>query len=132
MFTTEDVIRLITYLGLPISQEWIDWITARLGVLQTIAPYLTEQIKDDLDRLDELDELLQTNIGIKKADVVEFDVVQRSMGLTTRSIQLIRRLAAKLSNQAVTIEPNLSSLQEQLSTLTNRSNDPLTINKVLG
>jgi hypothetical protein len=132
MFTTEDVIRLITYLGLPISQEWIDWITARLGVLQTIAPYLTEQIKDDLDRLDELDELLQTNIGIKKADVVEFDVVQRSMGLITRSIQLIRRLAAKLSNQAVTIEPNLSSLQEQLSTLTNRSNDPLTINKVLG
>jgi hypothetical protein len=132
MFTTEDVIRLITYLGLPITQEWIDWITGRLGALQIIAPYLTEQIKDDLDMLDELDELLQTNIGIKKADVVEFDAVQRSMGIITRSIQLIRRLAAKLSNQTVTIEPNLSFLQERLDTLTNRSNDPLTIDKVLG
>lgn len=132
MFTTEDVIRLVSYLGLPITQEWIGLITVRLGVLQAIAPYLTEQIKADLDMLDELDELLQTNIGIKKADVVEFDVVQRSMGLITRSIQLIRRLAAKLSNETVTIKPNLSFLQEQLDTLTNRSNDPLTINKVLG
>lgn len=132
MFTIEDVVRLITHLGLPVTQQWIDLITARLKALEIIAPYLTQQIKDDLDMLDELDELLQTNIGIKKADVVEFDVLQRLMGLITRSIQLIRRLAAKLSNQTSTIEPNLSFLQEQLNTFTNRSNDPLTIDKILG
>lgn len=127
MFTTEDVLRLIQYLGLPVDSEQISLITARLAVLQALSPYLTTQIQNDLLLLDELDELLQAGIGIKRADIVEFDVLQRVMGLITRSIQVIRRIAAKLK-----VEPDLSALQEQIATLTGRTDDPITIDKVRG
>ncbi len=101
-------------------------LQARLAEIESTSVFLATQIQGDLKLLQELDTSLQKNLGVVKADIIEFDAKQRGMGLITRSIQIIRRLA-----KALGIEPNLNDLQEMYASIAENGDDqPLTITKV--
>ncbi len=125
MFTTDDIWRIIGFLGLSTDTIQVVAIQTRLTEIEATSPFLATQIQGDLKLLQELDGFLQKNLGLTKADIIEFDAKQRGMGLITRSIQVIRRVA-----KALGIEPDLSGLQEMYASMAGDDNQPLTINKV--
>jgi hypothetical protein len=126
MFTTDDIWRIIGFLGLATDAVQVTAIQTRLAEIEAVSVFLATQIQGDLKLLQELDAFLQKNLGVVKADIIEFDAKQRGMGLITRSIQIIRRIA-----KALGIEPDLSGLQEMYASIAEGGNDqPLTITKV--
>jgi hypothetical protein len=126
MFTTDDIWRIIGFLGLATDTVQVTALQVRLAEIEAVSVFLATQIQNDLRLLQELDTSLQKYLGVTRADIIEFDAKQRGMGLITRSIQIIRRLAKVLG-----IEPDLSGLQEMYASIAGNENDqPLTIGKV--
>jgi hypothetical protein len=126
MFTNDDLWLVIRFLGLSHEPIIVVGLETRLQEIEStpaLEPILN-QVKSDLKDLVSLDVSLQKVLGITKADVVEFDAKLRGMGLITRSIQLIRRIAKNVG-----VEPDLSILHEMYGGISG-DNSPMTINKV--
>jgi hypothetical protein len=130
MFTTEDIWAIIKWLSIPATDDQALIIRAALATLEARSPTFVIDIQADIAALVELDNQMQKQMGVIKADVLEFDAKQRLMGAITRSIQLVRRIAKNISAGAgTTISPDLSGLQEMYNAINFLKNEPLTIGK---
>jgi hypothetical protein len=128
MFSNEQMWQIVTWLGLANDDLSIASLELKLRDIGTSRPEVTMQVQADLGLLISLDASLQKNLGLVKADIIQFDAKLRAMGFITRMIQLVRRIARSLA-----VEPDISALQEMYGGLTGgHNNDPLTINKVRG
>jgi hypothetical protein len=127
MIEEQEILDSIEYLGVGWEAAVVAQVRAAFTALELSTPYLVETIQDDLLRLAELDDLFQTRLGLKKVDLVEFAAAEYAMSLLTRTMQIIRRIGAKLK-----IEPDLSAYRQMYNDLTAGGNVPLTANKVVG
>jgi hypothetical protein len=116
----------IEYLGVGYEIETIAMVRQKFIDLELKSPYLVEVIQDDLLRLGELDDQLQTRLGVRKAELVEFAVVELAMSLVARTIQIIRRMGKKLD-----VAPDLENYLQMYEDLRGRSVVPLTVDKAL-
>jgi hypothetical protein len=125
MFEEAEIWLLIKYLGLPYSQVQYDELRLKLTDLELLSDLLVGQIQQELQQLTELDEQIQTQMGIVRVDDIEFDTKQRIMAVIARSIQLLQSVG-----RAIGIVPDLTELCNYYGTLSG-ANQSLTLNKVL-
>jgi hypothetical protein len=127
MFTETQLWEIIKYFNLARTQVQRDDLRALLTQVEALSSVLVAQVQAELIQLSELEEDIQSGIGIKKADTVEFDAAQRAAAAIARSIQLLQSIG-----RSIQLEPDLTPLKTYAAML-GVGNQPrsLTLEKIM-